>query len=143
MTLALPAGPSEQIETCVARCYTGTMSRSSQPTRLPSDVYDAAVVASAVSSRAVAQQIAHWARIGRELEMSPQVNHRAIAQVLDGTSDYDGLGELDQAIVRKEWAERMVALRTSLNYVAEFIASGESYSEIDEDGNVVVRSAPA
>ena len=75
--------------------------------------------------------------------MSPQVNHRAIAQVLDGTSDYDGLGELDQAIVRNEWAERMVALRTSLNYVAEFIASGESYSEIDEDGNVVVRSAPA
>ena len=114
------------------------MVRTSQPTRLPADVYDAAVAASAVTSRPVAQQIAHWARIGRELEMSARVNHRAITQVLAGAGGYDALDEHEQAIVRKEWAERMVALRDDLDYVTEFAARGESYSEADEDGNLVV-----
>ena len=117
------------------------MTRSSQPTRLPADVYDAAVAASAVTSRSTAQQIAHWARIGRELEMSPQVNHRAITQVLAGTGSYDELGEREQAIVRQEWAERMTALRQDLDYAADFTAAGESYSELDADGNLVVHPA--
>ena len=117
------------------------MSRSSQPTRLPADVYDAAVAASAVTSRSVAQQIAHWARIGRELEMSPGVNHRAITQVLAGAGPYDALGEQEQAIVREEWAERTTALRGRLNYAAAFDAAGESYSEVDEGGNLVVHPA--
>jgi hypothetical protein len=117
------------------------MTRTSQPTRLAADVYDAAVAASAVTSRSVAQQIAHWARIGRELELSPQVNHRAIAQTLAGTGSYDALGQQEQAVVRKEWAERMTALRVELDYAAEFAAAGESYSEIDEDGNLVVHPA--
>ncbi|MBS1698287.1 MAG: hypothetical protein JST25_07780, partial [Actinobacteria bacterium] len=58
------------------------MTRTSQPTRLPADVYDSALAATALTSRTVPQQIAHWARIGRELELSPQINHRQIARVL-------------------------------------------------------------
>ncbi|EMY35634.1 hypothetical protein D477_003028 [Arthrobacter crystallopoietes BAB-32] len=117
------------------------MTRTSQPTRLPSDVYESAVAAARVASRTVPQQIAHWARIGRELEMSPQVNHRAIARVLSGADSYDSLGEQEQAIVREEWTERVTALREELNYEAAFAAAGEPYSEADEDGNVVVRRA--
>ena len=87
------------------------------------------------------QQIAHWARIGRELELSPRVNHREIAQVLGGTGSYDALSEQEQAIVREEWAERATALRGELDYAARLTAAGESYSELDENGDVVVRSA--
>lgn len=71
--------------------------------------------------------------------MSPQVNHRAIEQVLAGDGSYDLLGEREQAVVRGAWADRVRALREGLNYEAEFTASGESYSEADEDGNVIVR----
>ena len=117
------------------------MTRTSQPARLPADVYDSAVAATLVTSRTVPQQIAHWARIGRELEMSPQVNHRAITQVLAGTASYDALGEAEQALVRQEWTARVTALRGELNYEAEFAASGESYSELDEAGNLIVRPA--
>lgn len=117
------------------------MTRSSQPTRLPSDVYESAVAATLVTSRTVPQQIAHWARIGRELEMSPQVNHRAITQVLAGTGSYDSLGEPEQAIVREEWAERATTLRGALSYEAEFTAAGEAYSELDENGSLVIRPA--
>lgn len=73
--------------------------------------------------------------------MSPQVNHRSIAQVLAGDGSYDLLGEREQAVVRGVWAERMDVLRSGLNYEAEFISEGESYSEADEDGNVIVHRA--
>lgn len=117
------------------------MTRTSQPTRLPTDVYESALAATLVTSRTVPQQIAHWARIGRELEMSPRVNHRAISQVLAGTGSYDSLGEQEQAIVREEWVDRMTALRGELDYAAQFAAAGESYSEVDEDGNLRIRPA--
>lgn len=96
------------------------------------------MVAAAADSRTVPQQIAHWARIGREFEASPQVNHRAVAQVLAGDGSYDQLGEREQAIVRGAWAERVAALRQTLDYAAEFARTGESYSEADADGNVTV-----
>lgn len=117
------------------------MTRSSQPTRLPADVYESAAAAARVTSRTVPQQIAHWARIGRELEMSPKVNHRQVARVLAGAATYDSLSEQEQAIVREEWAERMATRRTTLDYAAQFSVSGESYSEIDEDGNLVIHPA--
>lgn len=117
------------------------MARTSQPTRLPADVYESAVAAALVTSRTVPQQIAHWARIGRELEMSPRVNHRAITQVIAGAGSYDSLGEQEQAIVREEWADRVTALRSELNYEEVFTAARESYSEIDEHGNLVVHPA--
>ena len=119
------------------------MSRTSQPTRLPADIYESAATEASVASRTVPQQIAHWVRIGRELERSPQVNHRAIAQVLAGVGSYDLLGEREQAVVRGAWVERATTLREGLNYEDEFIAAGESYSEADEDGNVIVHSARA
>lgn len=70
--------------------------------------------------------------------MSPQVNHRQIARVLAGAGSYDALGEQEQAIVREAWAERMAALRGELNYAARFESAGESYSEVDDDGKLVV-----
>lgn len=117
------------------------MTRSSQPTRLPADVYESAVAAARVTSRTVPQQIAHWARIGRELEMSPRVDHRAIVRVLAGAGSYDSLHEHEQAIVREEWTGRATALRSALDYEATFVSAGESYSEADGNGDLVVHPA--
>lgn len=104
-------------------------------------MYDSAVAATRVTSRTVPQQIAHWARIGRELEMSPRVDHRAIVRVLAGAHSYDSLDEHEQAIVREEWASRATALRSALDYRAEFASTGESYSEADENGDLVIHPA--
>lgn len=65
---------------------------------------------------------------------------RQIVEVLGGTGSDDELGEQDQAIVRKEWAERIVSTRADLDYAEKFSAAGESYSELDEDGNLSIRS---
>lgn len=116
---------------------------TSPPTRLPDDIYEAAKSAAAVSSRSAAQQIAHWARVGREFEASPGVNQRAIERVLAGDGLYDALSEREQAIVRADWDERIVARRAALNYETEFAAAGEPWSEADAEGNLVIRRPPA
>ena len=69
------------------------------------------------------------------------MNHRQIARVLGGAESYDSLVEREQAIVRGEWANRIVALRGELDNAARFAAAGKSYSEIDDDGKLITHLA--
>lgn len=119
---------------------------TTSPTRIDDDLYASAKAAGAVMSRSTAQQIAHWARIGRELEAAGSVSHRAIARVLAGQQDYDGLSAEEQAVVRAEWAERLAACVAGLDLADAFTAEGRSYVELDDSGDVVRRdtgSGPA
>ena len=111
------------------------------PTRIDQDVLDAAKVAAAAMSRSQAAQVNHWARMGRELELSKQLRVADVRAVLDGGASYDSLGPREQAVVRAEWAERVEALRLGQNFEEEFVAAGRSWSELDADGNVVIRTA--
>src|SRR4051812_49937541 len=111
---------------------------TTSPTRIDDELYSSAKAAGEVMSRSAAQQIAHWARIGREVEAGSAAA-RDIARVLDGTGDYDALGSRDQAVVRAEWLERMTVLRDGLDLQREFRRAGVDYSEADADGNVVRR----
>ena len=110
---------------------------TSSPIRIDDDVHASAKLMASVMSRSTAQQVAHWARIGRELETSQSVSQQAIAQVLAGETSYDGLNAKEQAVVRAEWAEHMEQRREALDLAAEFIAAGRSFVELDEDGNIV------
>jgi hypothetical protein len=113
------------------------------PTRIDEDVAGAAKATGELLSRSAAQQINHWARIGRELEASKSVSQRDIAEVLGGRTSYDALNVREQAIVRAEWNERMTALREGLDLAAEFTAAGQGWVEADEEGKVVERSPRA
>lgn len=112
------------------------------PTRIDEDVARAAKLAAATLSRSAAQQVNHWARIGRELESSSSVSQRDIAEVLEGSASYDALNVREQAVVRAGWAERMTALREGLDLAAELTAAGRSWVEADSAGEVVERSLP-
>lgn len=114
---------------------------SATPTRIESDLYESAKSVGAVMSRSAAQQVNHWARIGRELESAEGVSQREIARVLAGAASYDALSAREKAVVRAEWDERITARRLDLNFEEEFIASGVRWVEGDEDGAVVVRDA--
>jgi hypothetical protein len=113
------------------------------PTRIDEDVATAAKAVGELLSRSAAQQVNHWARVGRELEASKTVSHQDIAQVLGGRTSYDALNVREQAIVRAEWGERMTALRATLDLAAEFTAAGQGWVEADDQGNVVERSPDA
>jgi hypothetical protein len=110
------------------------------PTRIDEDVATAAKAAGELLSRSAAQQVNHWARIGRELEASKSVSQREIAKVLSGRTSYDVLNVREQAIVRAEWNERMTALREGMDLAAEFSVAGQGWVEADADGKVVERS---
>ena len=112
---------------------------TTSPTRIDDDLYASAKAAGRLMSRSASQQIAHWARIGRELEAAGSVSAREIAQVLAGQADYDGLSPREQAVVRAEWDERNTQRLAELDFVREFTEAGESYSELDGDGRAVRR----
>jgi len=117
---------------------------STIPMRVDGDLFDAAKSVGAVASRSAAQQISHWARIGRELESSPGTSPRDVQRVLAGEAgyEYDNLGERDQAVVRASWDEQLDERRTKLNLAAEFTQSGRSWSEADAQGGHLVAHDP-
>ncbi len=108
------------------------------PLRLDGELTRSAAEAARRMSRSVAEQIAHWARIGRELERAADVSVPAIRAVLDGAASYDALPPKEQAVVRAAWSERMEALRDSLRLDLDLAAAGVAYAELDASGNVVV-----
>ena len=52
------------------------------PTRVDDDLFAAAKAAGALQSRSAAQQITHWARLGRQLEGSGVLTSRDVAPPL-------------------------------------------------------------
>jgi hypothetical protein len=109
------------------------------PIRIDAELYAVASSVAPVMSRSTTQQIAHWARIGRELEASPGISIDDIVQVLRGEKDYDALNTEEQAVVRAGWSERMAALAEALRLDQKFSAEGRPYVELDDDGAVVRR----
>ena len=113
------------------------------PTRIDDDVFAAAKAAGAAQSRSAAQQVNHWARIGRQLEASGSVSQRDIARVLAGTRSYDSLDSFGQAVVRAEWDERMTAVREGLDFTGKLAEAGLPWAEADTAGETVQRKPAA
>jgi hypothetical protein len=114
---------------------------STMPTRVDQGLFEAARAAGALYSRSAAQQLAHWARLGREMEASPSVTQDAIARVLAGQALYDDLPDPAQAVVRVEWDDRVAATLAELDFTESLHAAGKPWAEADEDGNLVMREA--
>jgi hypothetical protein len=114
---------------------------STIPTRVDQNLFEAAKAAGALYSRSAAQQLAHWARLGREIEASPSVTQDAIARVLAGQALYDELPDPAQAVVRVEWDDRIAATLAELDFTESLHAAGKPWAEADEDGNLVMREA--
>lgn len=108
---------------------------STMPTRVDGDLFEAAKSSGALHSRSAAQQLNHWARIGREFEASRNVSQADIARVLAGDGSYDALREREQAAVRVGWDERIAEGIGGLDFEAEFRAAGDTWVEADDEGH--------
>ncbi len=109
------------------------------PTRVDGELYEMAQAMAKVQSRSAAQQIDHWARIGRELESSPNVTNQAVQLVLAGKTSYDTLSEESQAVVRAIWQERVAERLAGLDLTTELRETGDAWAEADADGNLIAR----
>jgi hypothetical protein len=109
------------------------------PIDVPSELLAEAGAVSEVMNRSVAQQIAHWARVGREVELAASVSVQSLRAVFAGRRSYDELSGEEQAVVRAQWAERMDVLRGGLVYTDVFSQQERSSAELDDESNVVRR----
>ena len=116
------------------------MPNASSPVRLDEELIRSAGLVAPLMSRSVAQQVAHWAAIGRELESSADVSLARIAAVLSGRRRYDRLTPEEQALIRAEWARRIEILRRGLRLDRAFTVEGVRYAELDSSGRVVERA---
>lgn len=112
---------------------------ATMPTRIDQVLFEAAKSAGELHSRSAAQQLDHWARVGRELEASPAVTHDEIARVLTGQESYDALTDRAQAVVRASWNEQLTERTGALKLEDQLRATGQPWVEADADGTVVVR----
>jgi hypothetical protein len=119
------------------------MVATTSPARIDDELYASAKLAGSVQSRSASQQVAHWARIGREIEASSSISHKEIAAVLAGSRSYDSLEPKEQAVVRAEWSARMDEARAALDLAADFARAGRTWVELDDEGRVVERGAEA
>jgi hypothetical protein len=116
---------------------------STSPARIDDDLYASAKLAGSVQSRSASQQVAHWARIGREIEASRTISAAEIHEVLAGSRSYDALTAEEQAEVRAEWSVRMDERRRALDLAARFTEEERTWVELDDRGQVVERGASA
>ena len=114
---------------------------STIPTRVDRELLDSARVVGDTMSRSAPQQLAHWARIGREIELGSSVTQSKIADTLAGRTSYDDLNADEQAVVRAGWADRAAELLANLNLAAEFATAGRTYVDLDHEGRVVLHAA--
>jgi hypothetical protein len=110
---------------------------ATMPTRIDGDLFEAAKAVGDALGRSAAQQISHWARIGREVEASSAVSQRDIQRVLSGQTEYDDLAPVEQATVRADWDEQIEARIGSLDLAQEFTAAARPWTDADADGNPV------
>jgi hypothetical protein len=111
---------------------------ATMPTRIDRALFEAAKAAGELQSRSAAQQLDHWARVGRELEASPAVTHDEIARVLVGQASYDTLTDRAQAFVRVSWNQQMAERIDTLDFAEQLRVTGQPWVEADADGTVIV-----
>lgn len=109
--------------------------------RVDARVLAAAQACGAHAGRSAAEQFAYWVRLGRELDASTAVREGAIASVLEGVGSYDELSAAEQVYVRVAWAQGIEASFADLDLAADFEAAGQSWSDADSDGNLVIRTS--
>lgn len=100
-----------------------------QPVRVGADLFESARRTGAALDRSAAQQLSHWARIGREIEASSALSvadHRKIADA----ATYDDLTPADQALVRAQWELAMDDTVAGLDLRARFAAEGKSFAVV-------------
>jgi hypothetical protein len=103
---------------------------ATMPARIDRVLLEAAKAVGTLHGRSAAQQLDHWARLGRELEASPAVTHGEIARVLDGQASYDTLTDPAQVFVRVSWNQQMTERVDTLDF-ADRLRAAEQHGGRD------------
>jgi hypothetical protein len=115
----------------------GATKARSTPTRVPRDVAERASAVARAENRSVAEQIAHWTRIGMAVERAGSVAHRRVLAAVCGEGQFAALDDNERTAAHALVDARIGELVASESFGRAARAEGQTTVSLDDDGNLV------
>jgi hypothetical protein len=107
-----------------------------RPTRIPSDLFDSAVIEGAKENRSATQQLAHWARVGRTVSAGPTTSRRRVEAALAGVLPVERLSDAEGIVFDAEAQARVEGRLRTTNLGAVLAARGVTTVALNEQGEL-------
>jgi len=107
-----------------------------RPTRVPSDLFDSAVVEGARENRSAKQQLEHWARVGRAVCARQTASRRRVEAALSGALPVERLSDEEGTVFDSEVESRLEARLRTTNLGAVLAARGVTTVALNEQGEL-------
>lgn len=105
--------------------------------KVADDLIDIVREESALNSRSISGQLAHWVKIGRAIEQSSEFSYQSIQEVLNGARSPDALSLEEQEVWISEFAEKLdLAEANELEFFQERRDKGYGVG-LNSDGTLV------
>ena len=111
--------------------------KTDKPTRVASDLVEAAAAEGQRHSRSGKQQLDYWARVGRAVTMHQSAQRRRIEAVLAGEAKMATLSTEERTVANAEIDARISAAAHSTSFGEVLAAEGVTTVALDDDGHLV------
>jgi ParD-like antitoxin of type II bacterial toxin-antitoxin system len=111
-------------------------STADRPTRVPSDLFDSAVVEGAKENRSAKQQLEHWARVGRSVCALQTASRRRVEAALAGFLPVEHLSDDEGIVFDAEVQSRLETRLRTTNLGAVLAARGTTTVALNERGEL-------
>ena len=110
---------------------------STKPTRVATDLLNAAAAEGAVQSRSAVQQLDHWARMGRSVAVHGAAGRARLVSALAGTTPLHHLSAAEQERFNLELDADISARAAAVSFGPDLANAGITTVSLDDDGNLV------
>lgn len=107
-----------------------------RPTRVPSELFDSAVVEGTKENRSAKQQLEHWARVGRSVCARQTASRYRVEAALAGTLPLEHLSEDEGIVFDSEVQARLDARLRTTDLGAVLAARGVTTVALNEQGDL-------
>jgi hypothetical protein len=107
-----------------------------RPTRVPSDLFDSAVVEGAKENRSAKQQLEHWTRVGKSVCARQTASRHRVEAALGGTLPVEHLSTEEGVVFDAEAQSRLDARLRATNLGAVLAARGVTTVALNEQGEL-------
>jgi ParD-like antitoxin of type II bacterial toxin-antitoxin system len=107
-----------------------------RPTRVPSDLFDSAVVEAAKENRSAKQQLEHWTRVGRSVCARQTASRHRVEATLAGVFPVEHLSDEEGIVFDSEVQARLDTRLRTTNLGAVLAARGVTTVALNERGEL-------
>lgn len=109
---------------------------ASIPTRVPSDLFDSAVVEGARENRSAKQQLEHWTRVGKSVSARQTASRRRVEDALAGRLAVERLSDEEGIVFDSEIQSRLEERLRTTDLGAVLAARGATTVALNERGEL-------